>query len=65
MEKPIVYTDYCTCFYEPATGKVYFYDEITDCFLKEKSVKDKTEADTLMKNWVTNAPENIICQQIS
>lgn len=65
MAKTTIYTDYCTCFYEPATKKVYFYDEIADCFLKDQAVKDKAEAETIMRDWVTNAPDNVICQQIS
>lgn len=64
MENPIIYTDYCTCFYEPANKKVYFYDEITDRFIKKQPVKDNEEADRLMDSWVNNAPKTIICQKI-
>lgn len=56
------YTDYCTCFYDEETNQVYFWNEITDCKISTQKVKDKEEADTVMKAWVDNAPKGVICQ---
>ena len=58
MEK---YTAYCTCFYVAEEKKVYFYDEIKDRPLGKKKVKDKEEADSVMKKWKDNAPTGVIC----
>ena len=59
------YTDYCTCFYIESANQVYFYDEINDCTISRRKVKDKAEADEVMKAWVDNAPENCICKIVS
>lgn len=58
------YTDYCTCFYDEATGQVYFYDEIEDQIIKKQKTKNKEEAESIMRNWVTNAPEHVICEML-
>lgn len=58
MEK---YTPYCTCFYVKEEKKVYFYDEIKDRPLGKQKVKDKEEADHVMRIWQDNAPAGVIC----
>lgn len=58
MEK---YTAYCTCFYVKEENKVYFYDEIKDRPFGKQKVKDKEEADSVMKEWKDNAPAGVIC----
>ena len=60
----MVYTDYCTTFYEPEDGMVCFYDEITDRFLEKRTVGSAAMAQALMESWVASAPSGIICQII-
>ena len=60
----MVYTDYCTCFYDPEEGKVCFFDEMKDRFLEKRKVTGPKEADTVMKAWVASAPNGIICQRL-
>ena len=59
------YTDYCTCFYEEDKNVVTFYDEIEEEPIISRPVKDKEEAESMMKEWISRAPEHIICQKIS
>jgi len=60
----MVYTDYCTCFYDKKEGKVCFYDEMKDRFLEKRTVKSSSEAQLIMQSWVARAPKGIICQII-
>jgi len=55
------YTAYCTCFYVKEENKVYFYDEIKDRNIGKEKVKDKAEAERVMKKWKNNAPAGVIC----
>ena len=55
------YTDYCTTFFVPDEKKVYFWDEIKDRIIEEKKVKDKEEAEHVMKEYKDNAPDGVIC----
>lgn len=59
------YTDYCTCFYQEDKKKVVFYDEIEEKIISSCTVKDKKEAESMMNEWISRAPEHIICQRIS
>ena len=58
------YTDYCTCFYVAGENKVHFHDEIKNSTISTRKVKDESEATMVMKSWVDNAPEGVICQMI-
>ena len=58
------YTDYCVCFYDEADKNVCFYDEIKDSFISKRKVDSIEEAEMIMKSWVDNAPEHVICQQL-
>lgn len=55
------YTDYCTCFLDTDKNEVVFYDEIKDKNIGKQKVKDKQEADNIMRIWQDNAPSNVIC----
>ena len=56
------YTPYCVTFYE--RGQVYFYDEIKDRIIEKVAVSSEEEALRLQKQWLDNAPSNVICQKI-
>ena len=58
------YSDYCTSFYEEKEHQVYFWDEIKDKPLGRQKVKNKEEADLVMRIWQDNAPKGIICDLI-
>lgn len=60
----VKYTEYCTCFYATKERKVYFYDEIKDKPITKLAVKDKEEANRIMKEWKDNAPAGTICDII-
>lgn len=55
------YTDYCTTFYVPGEKKVYFWDEIKDKVIEKQKVKNKEEAERVMKEYKDNAPDGVIC----
>lgn len=62
MEK---YTDYCTTFFDTESSTVYFWDEIKNRALGKQKVKDKVEADHVMKTYKGNAPDGVICDVIN
>ena len=57
----MLYTEYCTCFYDESAKYVYFYDELTERTISKQKVTDEIEADAIMKAWANNAPETFIC----
>ena len=59
-----IYTDYCTCFYDPEKREVIFYDEIKERAIGRDKVNGKKEADRVMQIWKDRAPEGIICEII-
>lgn len=59
-----IYTDYCTCFYDPEKSEVIFYDEIKEKAIGRDKVNGKQEAERVMQSWKERAPEGIICQII-
>ena len=56
------YTDYCTAFYDSGKKEVIFYDEIKNQNISKQKVKNKKEAEMIMRIWQDNAPDGIICQ---
>lgn len=62
------YTDYCTGFYVEKNEKdkiikeVWFWDEVKDNRIKKVKVKNKEEADKILKEWEENAPNHCICE---
>lgn len=56
------YTDYCTGFYIEKYNEVWFWDEVKDKRIKKISVKNKEEADKILKEWEENAPNHCICE---
>lgn len=56
------YAAYCSCFYDPESNSVIYWNEITDSKISSKKVKNKEEAKAVMLAYVDEAPPEVICQ---